>query len=201
MLIDANIYISKGYLQVDGTKHTGTFRGKKAIATIKTDTACCLVAWKLGAKLRRLHHDDAVDSAYLLDALECVKAQHCIVLSPSFSKLKWKKPNGVWQTYLKCLRDRLPGCDISEISCGNYIFTHRSSIAAELLTRLCKQVLCFLPGRDGSEKKSSMTAAQLIRKLSIQAMTAAGGPRGQNGQYGAFYLHTVVENSKHRKSL
>ncbi len=124
-LIDAYIYTSKLYLQVDGTKHTGKFRGKKAMATIETDIDCCMDAWELGAKLMRLHHEDAVDSACLLDALECVKGRHCIVLSPGFSKVRWKKPDGIWQTYLNCLKDRLAGCEMSESSYGNYLFTHK----------------------------------------------------------------------------
>jgi hypothetical protein len=66
----AYIYTSKLYLQVDGTKHTGKFRGKKAIATIETDIDCCMDASKLGAKLMRPHHEDTVDSACLLDALD-----------------------------------------------------------------------------------------------------------------------------------
>lgn len=122
-LVDAYIYTSNLYLQVDGTKHTGTFRGKKPVATIETDIQCCVDAWCQSVKLMRMHHEDALDSGCLLDALEWVKGQCCIVLSPGFSTIRWKKPDGNMQTYLRCLQDRLPNCEMRESTYGNYVFT------------------------------------------------------------------------------
>lgn len=42
--IDAYIYTAKLYLQVDGSKHTSCFRGKKAASSIATDVDCCVAA-------------------------------------------------------------------------------------------------------------------------------------------------------------
>lgn len=124
-LVDAYIYTSNLYLQVDGTKHTGTFRGKKPIATIETDIQCCVDAWGQGVNLMRMHHEDTLDNGCLLDALECVQRQHCIVLSPGFSTIRWRKPDGALLTYLKRLQDSLPGCEVGESPFGNYVFTRQ----------------------------------------------------------------------------
>ena len=132
--IDAYIYTRKLYLQVDGTKHTGTHRGKKVIDGIATDIGCCVDAWEAGAKLMRMHHDDVVDSACLLDALSCLKNQHGIVLSPSFYTVRWKKPNGTWLSYLECLKGRLPGCEMTERPCGNYVFTHQKQQSSKAVS-------------------------------------------------------------------
>jgi hypothetical protein len=120
--IDAYIYTAKLYLQVDGSKHTSCFRGKKAASSIATDIDCCAAAWEAGAKLMRMHHADTGDSECLLEAVVSAKQQQCIVLSPGFSTVKWKKADGGWQTYAEYLKARLDNCVMTYQACGNIIY-------------------------------------------------------------------------------
>lgn len=123
--IDACIYPVKLYVQVDGTKHTRSFRGKQVPATIKTDVSCCVAAWEAGVNIMRIHHEDVSDTVCVLDAVASVQEQQCIVLSPSFSAVKWKQAGGAWQTYELYLSARLQGCEVTYRMCGNIVFTHK----------------------------------------------------------------------------
>jgi hypothetical protein len=123
--IDAYIYTAKLYLQVDGSKHTSCFRGKKAASSIATDVDCCAAAWEAGASLMRVHHADIGNSESLLEAVVSAKQQQCIVLSPSFSTVNWKGPDGGRQTYAKYLLDRLPDCVMTDHGSSNIVYTRK----------------------------------------------------------------------------
>lgn len=121
--IDACIYTIRLYLQVDGTKHTSTYKGKKAPSSITIDVDCCAAAWDAGVKLMRVHHADMGDSECLLDAVATARQQQCIVLSPGFSTVKWRKADGMYQSYSEYLKSRLPECGLSYSPYGNIIYT------------------------------------------------------------------------------
>jgi hypothetical protein len=91
-------------MQVDGAAHfVANPRTRQLAELMQLDMAFNLAAWQAGAKLMRVHHEDQVDTPWLLQLLGMAqRGGPLLVLSPSFTRVRWQcdQAAGLWLDYV-----------------------------------------------------------------------------------------------------
>jgi hypothetical protein len=121
--VDFYHFSSKTCINVDGTAHFSTFRGKRFSVALERDLTCCSRAWEGGGRLVRVHAEDAECCAWLLQQAVETAGKPLIVLSPGFDGVRWQQ-GSVKLQYLAVLKARLGrGVHINEHTDGSVWLT------------------------------------------------------------------------------
>lgn len=124
-LIDVFLFRVNVCIQIDGSAHIRTTHGKPPAATRRTDIKCCLAAWEwkgtVPPALVRVQSNDVHNLAFLQAAVAVAANKRCIVLSPSYNRVRWQIADG-WLHLVDELAALLSGCTKYVDACGNHVF-------------------------------------------------------------------------------